>query len=197
MHIFYIHGFLSGPNAIKANLLRKYVESLQEEQLVFKALSFSDIPQQGFYEIVKELDDFVALHPNEPMALIGSSLGGFYATLLCARYRCKCVLLNPCVHPQDYFVKLAGPQYNNNTDCHFEVDQAMLDFMKEQDQSLEIRNEFIQVYLGTKDEVLDYRKSLIFYANCDIKIVLGEDHAFTNDFSDLIPQIMFFIKTPL
>lgn len=197
MHIFYIHGFLSGPNAVKATLLRNYVESLSDKQIVFHALSFNDIPQIGFKEITDKIDAFICEHPKEKIALIGSSLGGFYATLLCSRYRCKSVLLNPCVHPQDYFVNLAGPQYNSNTDCHFEVDQHMLDFMKEQDCALQLRPEFMQVYLGTQDEVLDYRKALMFYANSDIKVIAGEDHAFSHDFKALIPQIMAFINEPL
>ena len=197
MHIFYIHGFLSGPNAMKATLLDQYIKGLSDEHLVFEALSFSDIPQIGFGQIVSKIDDFVSKNPQESIALIGSSLGGFYVSLLCARYRCKSVLLNPCVHPQDYFVHLSGPQYNSNTDCHFEVDQKMLDFMTEQDHNMVVRDEFMQVYLGTQDEVLDYRKSLVFYANCDILVVPGEDHAFSHNFKALIPSIMDFITQPL
>lgn len=193
MHIFYIHGFLSGPNATKANLLKDYVASLGDEKLYFDALSFSDIPQHGFKNIIDKLDLFTAEYPNEEIALVGSSLGGFYATLLCERYGCRCVLLNPCIHPQDYFIKLAGPHYNEHTQCHFAVDEAMLEFLTALDKSIKLRCDLIEVYLGSQDEVLDYHKALNFYRDCTIHFIEGEDHAFTHDFKALMPKIVSYL----
>ena len=195
MHIFYIHGFLSGPLAVKARLLAQYVEDLKDENVSFQALSFSDVPQLGLPEIISTIDEFVSSHLQEPIGLIGSSLGGFYATLLCSRYQCKSVLLNPCIHPQDYFVKLAGPHYNENTKCHFEVDEAMLEFLTAQDKSIELQPDLIEVYLGSEDEVLDYHKALDFYSQCKIHFIEGEDHAFTHDFKSLMPAIVDYLHS--
>lgn len=194
MQIFYIHGFLSGPNAMKATMIRNYLKEHGRDDLVFESLSFPDTPREGVAAIFEHIDAWVKEHEGQPFAVIGSSLGGFYSSLVGIRWPCRAVLLNPCVHPQDYFVKLTGPQYNANTDCHFELTPDMLTFLKEQDETIKVNVPSVKVFLGTADEVLDYRRALEFYQGCDIRIVEGADHALTEGFEELIPEILGFIE---
>lgn len=197
-HIFYIHGFLSGPTAAKATALKNYIQEHHlEHEFSFAAPDFPDTPQEAFQTLNEYFDNFVKEHPNEPMVLVGSSMGGFFSTLLGAKYACPMVLLNPCVHPQDYFEDLIGPQYNESTDRHFELKPEMLVYLKELDEATVIREDLTTVFLGDCDEVLDYRKSMIFYNCCDIRLIKGEDHAFTHDFKALIPQILDFARDNL
>lgn len=195
MHLFYVHGFLSGPNAAKATALKQYVkEHNLESQFVVEGLDFPDTPKEAFDTLVKLLEDFKKAHPHEKFALVGSSMGGFMSTLLAQRFCCKTVLLNPCVHPQDYFDKLIGPQYNSATERHFELTPDMIPYLKSLDESTIVRPDLLKVYLGGKDEVLDYRKSFLLYNTCDITFVKEEDHAFTKNFKALIPQILEFVR---
>lgn len=195
MHLFYVHGFLSGPQAAKATALKNYVkEHGLEQEIQVEGLDFPDTPHEAFTALNKLLDDFVSSHPHEKFALVGSSMGGFMSTLLCAKYRCKTVLLNPCVHPQDYFENLIGPQFNAATGRHFELTEDMIPYLKSLDESTVIRPEFIKVYLGGADEVLDYRKSMLLYNACDITFIKDEDHALTKNFKALIPDILAFVK---
>lgn len=196
MHLFYIHGFLSGPQAAKATMLKNYVKEHDlSHKITVEGLDFPDTPFEAFTTLNKLLDDFVANNPDEKFALVGSSMGGFMSTLLCAKYRCKTVLLNPCVHPQDYFDKLIGPQFNSATGRHFELTSDMIPYLKELDESTVVRPEFIKVYLGGADEVLDYRKGMLLYNTCDITYIHNEDHAFTKDFKTLIPHILDFVMS--
>ena len=48
--------------------------------------------------------------PCERMAVVGSSLGGFYATHVAEATGCKAVLLNPAVHAARDLAKYVGEQ---------------------------------------------------------------------------------------
>ncbi len=191
MLLCYVHGFLSGPTAAKAKALQAYLQE-HEPTVQFWALDFPDTPREAFASLQSQLSKWRQEHPQESMVLVGSSMGGFFSTLLGAQLACKMVLLNPCTHPQKYFRYLIGPQHNQLTDRHFELTADMLPYLQQLDKDTVIRPELTQVYLGGQDEVLDYRLSLLRYNNCDIRFVPDEDHAFTHNFAALIPEIMRF-----
>lgn len=196
LRLFYIHGFLSGPNAQKAHALRDYIQEHEKgADIYFDAPDFADTPQEAFATLCDLFAREKAEHPQDNIVLVGSSMGGFFSTLLSQRYGFKAVLLNPCIHPQLYFKHLIGPQFNPVTERHFELTDDMLPFLKELDEAIEVRPEFLKVYLGTADEVLDYRKAFLKYNTCDIEIVPSGDHAFTTTFKALIPSILEFARS--
>lgn len=194
----YIHGFLSGPNAAKATALRAYIEAHQQElsQLQFDSPDFPEEPEPAFNTLRQFIRDCKSRQPEHRIVLVGSSMGGFFSSLLGAEFNCKMVLLNPCTHPQEHFLNLIGPQYNAMTERHFELTPDMLPYLTKLDHQVKVRPELTRVYLGSEDEVLDYRKSLLRYNNCEICFVPGEDHAFTHNFAALIPGIMDFALQP-
>lgn len=195
LRLFYIHGFLSGPNAEKAHALRDYIEQHElTSQVYFNAPDFADTPQEAFETLCDLFAKEKAEHPHDQIVLVGSSMGGFFSTLLSQRYCLKAVLLNPCIHPHLYFKNLIGPQYNPLTERHFELTDDMLPFLKSLDDSIVVRDDLLKVFLGTDDEVLDYRKAFLKFNTCDIEIVPGADHAFTKTFKPLIPQILDFAQ---
>lgn len=195
LRLFYIHGFLSGPNAAKAHALENYINQHQlTEHIYFHAPDFSDTPQEAFTYLCDFFAKEKAEHPEDNIVLVGSSMGGFFSTLLSQRFNLKAALLNPCVHPQMYFKALIGPQYNPLTKRHFELTDDMLPYLKSLDESIVVRPEMVKIFLGTADEVLDYRKSLLLFNACDIEMVEGGDHAFTKTFEPLIPKILSFAQ---
>ena len=190
----YIHGFLSGSTAAKAKALAAYVTEHQASLGDFKVIApdFPDTPQEAYAALRDFCRELKAKEPERLMVLVGSSMGGLFSTLLGAEFNCKMVLLNPCTHPQDYFHYLVGPQFNEMTGTHFELKPEMVTFLRELDAATIVRPELTRVYLGSCDQTLDWRKSMLRYNACDIQFIPGEDHAFTHNFAALIPSIMAF-----
>lgn len=189
----YIHGFLSGPTAAKAKALAAYLAAHPDAgDIKFAAPDFPDTPQEAYAALCDFCCELKAQDPKRQVVLVGSSMGGFFSTLLGAEFNCKMVLLNPCTKPQDYFHHLVGPQFNPLTERHFELKPEMITFLRQLDEATVVRPEFTQVYLGSCDETLDWRKSMLRYNACDIRFIPGEDHAFTHDFGALIPAIIEF-----
>ncbi len=190
----YIHGFLSGSTAAKAKTLAAYIQEHGDSlgDFKFAAPDFPDTPQEAYAALRAFCRELQAAEPERLIVLVGSSMGGFFSSLLGAEFNCKMVLLNPCTHPQDYFHYLVGPQFNEMTGTHFELKSEMITFLRELDTAIVVRPELTRVYLGSCDQTLDWRKSMLRYNACDIQFVPGEDHAFTHNFAALIPSIMDF-----
>ena len=160
-----------------AAYIQEHGDSLGD--IKFAAPDFPDTPQEAYAALRAFCRELQASEPERLIVLVGSSIGGFFSTLLGAEFNCKMVLLNPCTHPQDYF-------------HHFELKPEMITFLRQLDAATVVRPELTRVYLGSCDQTLDWRKSMLRYNACDIQFVPGEDHAFTHNFAALIPSIMDF-----
>ena len=58
--------------------------------------------------------------PADSLAVIGSSLGGYYATALAEATGCRAVLLNPAVRPAQGLAQHVGPQTAWHSEDQFE-----------------------------------------------------------------------------
>lgn len=186
MLFVYLHGFLSGPNAVKAGILRTFLKSYPQHDIEVPAYPDDPVAASAY------LESFIRERLDKNMILVGSSMGGFMATVLQSRFKLPAVLINPCVHPQDYFQKLTGTLHNDYSGEDFVPKPSMLDFLKKLD--LEAKNfipEKTKVFLQTGDEVLDYRKAVYFYAGAHIHIAEGGCHAYGN-FEKICPEILKF-----
>ena len=93
-HLLYLHGFRSSPLSAKAQRLAAWVQQHQPG-VTWWCPQLPASPQAAADLITEGLRDW----PHANMAVVGSSLGGFYATWVGARWGCKTVLLNPAVDP--------------------------------------------------------------------------------------------------
>jgi len=91
MMILYIHGFSGHGFGTKAQLVQKY---FAKNNVVTPSLPY--IPTLAI-DILKQQINFVLQY--EDVFLIGSSLGGYYATCLADYFKIKTVLLTPVVDP--------------------------------------------------------------------------------------------------
>jgi predicted esterase YcpF (UPF0227 family) len=114
--IVYLHGFISSPQSKKAVMLGDYARNCVEG-LAYVVPALHDRPARAFEAILEEC----ARHPREDLTLVGSSLGGFYATIAAERLGCRAALLNPAVHPHRHFHRYLGPQRNLYTGESFEL----------------------------------------------------------------------------
>ena len=189
MKVAYIHGYMSGPQAVKKTVLQNWLEK-NDPEVSFDAPQYPDIPDEGIDNLCK----WAEKQDPETTMLVGSSMGGLMSTVLQVRFGFKIALLNPCIHPQDYFSSLDTVQINPLTKERFVIKPEIREFLLRLDN--EAKNYIpsrTRVYLQSSDEVLDYRKSLEFYKACGPVVIKGGCHRFEG-FELVIPGIMDFFR---
>ncbi len=123
------------------------------------------------------------------LTLVGSSLGGFYATVLAERLGCRAALLNPAVHPHVHFHKYLGAQTNLYTGEAFVLTQDHVDDLRAMDLPAITRPGRYWLFVETGDDVLDYREAVAFYAGALHDVVQGGDHSLVS-FPERIPDLV-------
>lgn len=172
--IVYLHGFNSSPLSSKARQLGEYLAQLgREDEYYCPALSNS--PR----EAMAELESTLLGCPPASITLVGSSLGGFYATYLAEKYGWKAVLVNPAVHVHVLLRPALGPQTNWYTGEQWVLTEDHLAELAALDVAQITRPERYLLLLHTGDEVLDYRDAVSYYAGAHQRIEEGGDHGFT------------------
>jgi predicted esterase YcpF (UPF0227 family) len=137
---------------------------------------------------IAQVEEAVRGIPAADLTFVGSSLGGFYATVMAERLGCRAALLNPAVHPHTHFARYLGPQKNLYTGEAFELTQAHIDDLRAMDPASITRPERYWLFVETGDEVLDYREAVAYYAGALHAVVRGGDHSLTS-FPEVIPEI--------
>jgi len=181
--IIYLHGFNSSPASFKANLLRQKLESMGRGA-EFSAPALPHRPSAA----IRVLGAEVARHPGA--VLVGSSLGGYYATWLAEKHGLKAVLVNPAVRPYELLVPLVGRQKNFHTgEEHDFTAQHVAEL-----RALEVGRVTPARYLlvvAKGDEVLDYRQAVQRYRGCRQLVIEGSDHGLS-DFADYLETVLEF-----
>ena len=110
--------------------------------------------------------------------LVGSSLGGYYATHLAERHGLKALLINPAVNPHQLFDGYLGTQVNHYSGETWELTHDHVTALAELEVPAPVDAVRYQVWLQTGDETLDYRRAERFYRACALRIEAGGDHSF-------------------
>ncbi len=184
--LIYIHGFNSSSRSSKGQQLRKYFQSIgQAADLVCP-----DLPHRPAAAMTL-LESLISGQDPETIKLVGSSLGGWYATVLAERLGVRAALVNPAVRPHLTLVAALGEQTNFSTGERYLFTETHLQELAALDLSQIQHPERLLVLLETGDEVLDYRVAQAYYGACRQVIVPGGDHGFRS-FAEHIPEIMRF-----
>lgn len=131
------------------------------------------------------------LRKGGEVKLVGSSLGGFYATWLAHQFDVKAVVVNPAVHAQHLLIGAVGEHKNFSSGEVYEFTRQHLDELAEFDMPQITKPENILLMVETGDEVLDYRQAVDYYAGSRQIIVPGGNHGFSS-FMQHIPTILAF-----
>jgi predicted esterase YcpF (UPF0227 family) len=131
-------------------------------------------PRQAIAQVEVELAPL-----SGPITLVGSSLGGFYATHLAEKHGWKAVLVNPAVHAHTLLQSALGPQTNWHSGEKWMLTEQHLAELAAMDVHTITRPERYLLLAQTGDEVLDYRDALSYYAGATQIIEEGGDHGFT------------------
>ena len=132
--------------------------------------------------------------PRDTMAMVGSSLGGFYATCLAERSGCRAVLLNPAVQPARDLAQHIGEQGSwHDPQERFFFQSGFVDELRAMAPgALTQRGRYFAV-IARGDEVLDWREMSQRYAGAHIRLIEGSDHALS-DFDDHVEEVLVFLN---
>lgn len=165
--ILFVHGFGSCGWGAKSLLLRRHFGI---RDLIAPDLRFDP------HAALDQLREIIHRYPVR--ALVGSSLGGFYATCLNAERPLPSVLINPVVYPHRLLSGFVGAQRRWCDQAPFEVRADQLDALATLQRERLDADEAYLVLLQRGDEVLDYRQAAAFYAGQELVEIDGGSHRF-------------------
>lgn len=182
--ILYIHGFNSSPQSFKARQLLAAMRRMGlEARLRMPALA-NDPPRA-----IDQLE--AAIGELGCPLLVGSSLGGYYATWLAERHRLKALLINPAVLPHTRFEGYLGPQKNHYSGEEWVLTEAHVAAIAKLEVPPPTDPVRYRVWLQTGDETLDYRDAEAYYRRCSLSIEPGGDHSYQG-FARRLPELLAF-----
>lgn len=170
--IVYLHGFNSSPASGKAKQLGEHMARLGR-QADYYCPALPNSPR----EAIALVETSMAKHRG-PVTLVGSSLGGFYATHLAEKHGWKAVLVNPAVHAHILMRGAIGTQTNWHSGEKWQFTEAHLAELAALDVPAITRPERYLLLAQTGDEVIDYRDAVAYYAGATQIIEDGGDHGF-------------------
>jgi predicted esterase YcpF (UPF0227 family) len=186
--IVYLHGLNSDPASVKARALGTAIAALPPaSRPEYQVPKLHHRPAVAMRSVTAWIDR----HKPAPLTLVGSSLGGFYATWLAERYDAKAVLVNPSVRPFTDLERYLGPQRNLYTDEAYELTREHFAELVALRVERITRPERYWLLTQTGDEVLDWREAVAYFGGAWQCVQGGGDHAF-HDFEAQLPPILRF-----
>ncbi|KRD47965.1 esterase [Acidovorax sp. Root275] len=187
-HLLYLHGFRSSPQSAKARQMAAHVAqhhpgvTFWSPQLPPSPKAAMDLVAQG-----------IAPWPGAAMAVIGSSLGGFYASWVARHKGCPSVMLNPAVHPARDLARYIGEQTAWHDPAErFYFQPEYIDELRALDTTGQPPAAPEMAIIAKGDEVLDWREMVARYPQARLVVQEGGEHALAN-FSDYLPQVTEFL----
>lgn len=188
MKILYLHGFRSSPKSYKARVVSARMAALGRlDDLICPQLPASPKAAMALaLSLVEGMDQ---------LAVIGSSLGGYYATFIAERLGCRAVLVNPAVDPLKNLAQHVGVTTAWHSDTPFEFKQEYIAELAELKIARITDPSRYFLLAATGDEVLDYRDMTAHYAGSRQHVIEGGDHA-VSDFERYVDDVLAFCGVP-
>lgn len=188
-HLLYLHGFRSSPQSFKAQRLLGWLR----EQRPAVQVWCPQLPPSP-REAMAMLTEGTAGWPAAGSAVLGSSLGGFYATVVAERAGWPAVLMNPAVDPARDLAAYIGEQTAFHDPAqHFFFRAEFVDELRALTPSAITRRERYFPVIAKGDELLSWHEMAARYAGEPMRLIEGSDHALS-DFDDHLPHILRFLK---
>jgi predicted esterase YcpF (UPF0227 family) len=187
-HLLYLHGFRSSPRSTKARKVGDWMAAHRPD-VVWWCPQLPASPATAIGDVLAG----IAAWPAHSTGVIGSSLGGFYATIVAERHGGRAVLLNPAVDPARDLAGAIGATTAWHSDEPFEFRAEYVDELRRiaPPAVLTDPGRYLAI-VATGDEVLSWREMSERYARCRVRIVEGSDHALS-DFDALLPEVLAFL----
>jgi hypothetical protein len=188
-HLLYLHGFRSSPLSFKAQRLHAWL-AVHRPDVQWWCPQLPPSPRAAMHRVFEG----VAGWPTECMAVIGSSLGGYYATVVAEALGCRAVLLNPAVDPARDLAAHIGQQtaFHDPAEHFFFRREYIEELRTLAPASITDPARYFAI-IAKGDEVLDWREMHARYAGCAQRILESGDHALS-DFDEHLPAIVQFLQ---
>ncbi|MBU6440766.1 MAG: alpha/beta fold hydrolase [Betaproteobacteria bacterium] len=180
-HLLYLHGFRSSPASAKARLTLQGLRELQRGDAPPVAWICPQLPPSP-REAMELCLALVREAAPSRLVLIGSSLGGFYATWLAERLDCRAALLNPAVNPaRDLRAQIGELDSWHDPSLRFRftaehVRELHAYEVGDLGSALPHPERYLAV-IARDDEVLDWREMSQRYRGCELRLAEHGGHA--------------------
>ncbi len=195
-HLLYLHGFRSSPLSMKARMVGERVRQ-RHPGVVWCCPPLPPSPRAAS-ELIRQV---TTGWPRERMAVVGSSLGGFYARWFALQTGCRAVLLNPASFPARDLSAHIGEQTTwQNPEERFFFEPAFVDELRALEADIArlapahpATPERLFALIAKGDELLDWREMQAFGAGGDVRLLEGSDHAIS-DFAAHMDAVFAFLR---
>ena len=187
-HLLYLHGFRSSPQSAKAHTMAQLMAS-HYPQVQWWCPQLPPSPKDAVSLVMQGIDGW----PHDAMAVVGSSLGGFYATAVAEQTGCKAILLNPAVNPARDLANYIGEQTNwhDPLERFFFRPEYVQELHDLTHSTLKQPANYLAV-IAKGDEVLNWREMHARYEGAHLRLLEGGDHALS-DFETHLPAVLAFL----
>lgn len=189
--LLYLHGFNSSPKSFKAQLFVDYFKKKGRLDLLV-CPQIPTAPEEAIDCLEQIIIDTQKSHQ---LNIVGSSLGGYYASYLAEKHSRLAVLVNPSVQPYETLKKYLGENKYYYEDGFWEFEEKHIALL----ESLDVKNitpERYMVLLQTGDESLNYKEAALKYNSSQCIIEQGGSHSFTG-FDNYLEKILDFVQVKL
>ena len=188
-HLLYLHGFRSSPKSFKAQRLQAWLQQHRPD-VHWWCPQLPPSPR----EALQLMRDGTAGWPAHSSAVLGSSLGGFYATVMAEATGWPAVLINPAVAPARDLAAHVGEQTAFHTpEDRFFFRAEFVDELHMMTPGPITRPERYFAIIAKGDEVLDWREMTARYPGANLRLLEGSDHALS-DYDEHQPHILKFLQ---
>jgi len=189
--VVYLHGFRSSPNSTKAVMTGKAVKALSsaDQSYEWYCPQLLASPKISLEMVSKHIDQT----KFDRLAIIGSSLGGFYTNYLAEKYQCKGIALNPAVYAARELEPHVGMMTTYDSEEPFDFKAEYIDELRalQVDPITDPERYFLIAAKG--DELLDWKEMAAFYPGAKQLILEGGDHGIS-DYANHLPAVIDFIQ---
>jgi predicted esterase YcpF (UPF0227 family) len=187
-HLLYLHGFRSSPQSAKARRMAALVAT-GHPGVAWWCPQLPPSPREAMEMVARG----IAGWPKATMGVVGSSLGGFYATHVAETTGCRAVLLNPAVNPARDLSRHIGEQTAwHDPNERFFFEPRFVDELRALEHGPVARPGNCFAVIAKGDEVLDWREMTGRYPGARIKLLEGGDHALS-DFDGHTAEVLAFL----
>ena len=190
-HLLYLHGFRSSPRSAKARQVEARIRE-RHPQVHWWCPQLPPSPQDAMALVMQGIADW----PRERMGVMGSSLGGFYATHVAVETGCRAVVVNPAVHAARDLARHIGEQVAwHDPSQRFFFEPRYVDELRALEHGPLPHPERLLAVIAKGDEVLDWREMAGRYPGSPIRLLEGGDHGLT-DFEPHLDEVLAFLGLP-
>lgn len=190
--ILYLHGFRSSSLSAKSQQLQQAMaERGRAHELA--APDLPDDPEAAIKLAMGCARQLCGSGDPRNLTVIGSSLGGYYATWIKEELDCKAVLINPAVYAVRDLSTQLGHTEKFHSSAPFSFTADSIHALARLYRPALTRMQRYFLLACTADQVLDWQEMTHRYDGARVTLVQGGDHAFSM-FETYLPAILDFTR---